>query len=116
MSNCNDSNLSWDANLDFRIIYSGLRVKCNILEFEPNENIRDVIMKIGDAICKLSEGTDPIPAQIFINKDITFQTTGAQLNTLYSNAVLGTVVHNDKDIKFTKISPSKWEFEIIELR
>ena len=106
----------WDANLDYSMRYSGTRITCDLVNVSPDDNLRDVLMQFGNAICKLAEGEEPIPSQIIVDDEVTFHTTGAQLNAKYGDMVLGTVVHNDDNVKFTKISPTKWEFEIIELR
>lgn len=114
---CNDNNIqSWDANFDFRIIYSGVRIQCDLMSFSPDDNVRDVLMQLGHAVCKLAEGEEPIPAQIYEDDTVDFETTGSELNSKYPGAVLGTIVHNGSDSQFTKLSSSKWKYEIIDLR
>ena len=115
-SKCDKKPQSWDANMDFTITYSGLSIKCDLMEMRPQDDLREVLMQLGNAICKLAEGDEPIPAQIILDDTVGFQTTGAELNGRYGDAVLGTVVHNGEDSKFTKLSATKWQYEIIDIR
>lgn len=114
---CNDNNIqSWDSNFDFRLVYSGNQVSCEVLNFGPDDNVRDVLMQLGNAVCELSGRYIPAEVPVIIDEDVNYQTTGAELNSKYPGLVLGSVVHNNNNSKFTKLSPSKWQYEIIDLR
>lgn len=114
---CNGNNIqSWDANFDFRIVYSGIKIQCDLMAFGPDDNVRDVLMQLGNAVCKLAEGEEPIPLQIILDDTVDFRTSGSELNGRYPGAVLGTIVHNGEGSKFTKLTSSKWQYEIIDIR
>lgn len=113
---CKSKPQAWDANFDFTITYTGNQIKCDLMSMSPQDDLRDVLMQLGHAICKLAEGEEPIPAQIILDDTVNFETTGSQLNARYGNTVLGTIVHNGEDSKFTKLSATKWQYEIIDIR
>lgn len=115
-SDCKSHTQPWDANLDFTITYTGNRIKCDLMTMSPNDDLRKVLMQLGNAVCKLAEGEEPIPLQIILDDTVDFRTSGSELNGRYPGAVLGTVVHNGEDSKFTKLTASKWQYEIIDIR
>lgn len=112
-----DANTGWDEILDYTIAYTGLDMQVGDTEIVQGENIREVIVKIATELEKLIQAQKPFPPLpvVVLDESVTFTTTGDYLNGAHGNLIIGSVVHNGADWKFTKMTATKWNGEAMNL-
>lgn len=109
-------NSTWDAILDYEIVYTGQGVAFAGYVIRQNENLSSIIEKFAQAI-KYVDTKDYYEPYVLIDDAVAMDLTGEQLNARYPNApVTGVIYNTDGGYQYTKISAINWKFEIIEIR